>query len=140
MAQAFFEKVKDELAPALPYQAHSAGISAIEGINPTKEAIFCMDKHGMDITNHQAKLVEQNIINHSACILTMTKQQKMILKINFPQASQKIFLLRPFCLQSNHIINKEVEDPFGKSMLFYENICYQLEQDIKKLIYRLREG
>jgi protein-tyrosine phosphatase len=139
IAQALFQKLKDELDPELNYQAYSAGIAAIEGSMPTSEAIYCMAKYGLDITTHNARQVDEQIIKNSSLILTMTNQQKNILKEKFFRASHKIFLFRPFCLQTKHIENKEVEDPYGKSISFYEDLCYLLENDIKSLINRLRE-
>lgn len=140
IAQALFQRIKDELYPELNYQADSAGIAAIEGVTPTSEAIFCMARHGMDISTYQAKRVNDKLIKNFSLILTMTNQQHDFLKKYFPRARHKIFLLRPYCLRNSHIKNQEIEDPFGKSMLFYEKICRQLEQDINQLIYRLKEG
>lgn len=139
IAQALFQKVKDKLAPDLDYRAYSAGIAAIEGVSPTRESIFCIAKYGLDITTHQARQVEERMVKDSSLILTMTQEQQFFLKKQFPWATHKIFLLRPFCRQGNHITNKEIEDPYGKKLSVYERVCEQLEQDIRELIYRLRK-
>jgi len=69
----------------------------------------------------------------------MTQQQQIFLKKQIPLSINKIFLFRPFCLRNERIKNQDIEDPYGKSVFFYENICRQLEDDINKLINRLRE-
>ena len=140
MAQALFQKIRDEIAPELNYQADSAGIAVTGGSTPTREAIFCMARQGLDITTSRAKTVNDKIITKSFLILTMTRQQKDFLEKHFPQARHKIFLLRTFCFTNSHTKNQEIADPYGKIILFYEKICQQLEQDIIKLIYCLREG
>ena len=139
MAQALFRKLKDKFAPDLNYQADSAGIRAIEGFPPTEETIICMAKQGLDIRAHKAKSIDNKIIKKSSLILTMTQQQQISLKKQFPLSINKIFLFRPFCLRNKRTKNQDIEDPYGKSVLFYENICRQLEDDINKLINRLRE-
>ena len=139
MAQALFQKLKDEFAPDMNYQADSAGIRAIEGLPPTEETIICMAKQGLDIRAHKAKSIDNKTIKQSSLILTMTQQQQFFLKKQFPLSVNKIFLFRPFCLKNKRIKNQDIEDPYGKSVFFYENICRQLEDDINKLINRLRE-
>lgn len=138
IAQALFQKEKEILSAGLNYQAHSAGIAAINGKNPTPEAIFCMAKYGLDIASYQARQVEESMIIESSFVLVMAYQHLEYLKKYFPLSADKIFLLRPFCSQKNQIINEEVGDPYGENLPFYEKICQQLEQDINKLIYRLR--
>lgn len=139
MAQALFRKLKDKFAPALNYQADSAGIRAIEGFPPTEETIICMNKQGLDISAHKAKIVDNKMIKKSSLILTMTQQQQIFLKKQFPLSMNKTFLFRPYCLKNKGIENQDIEDPYGRSMFFYENICRQLEDDLNKLINRLRE-
>jgi len=139
MAQALFQKLKDEFASDMNYQADSAGIRAIEGLPPTEETIICMAKQGLDIRAHKAKSIDNKTIKQSSLILTMTQQQHIFLKKQFPLSINKIFLFRPFCLRNKHIKNQDIEDPYGKSVFFYENICRQLEDDVNKLINRLRE-
>jgi protein-tyrosine-phosphatase len=139
MAQALFQKLKDKFAPDLNYQADSAGIRAIEGLPPTEETIICMSKQGLDISAHKAKSIDNKIIKKSSLILTMTQQQRIFLKKQFPLSMNKIFLFKTFCLRNKCIKNPDIEDPYGKDMFFYEKICSQLEQDINKLINRLRE-
>ncbi len=139
MAQALFQESKEELFPELNYYADSAGTAAYDGAPPSKEAIFCLIKQGIDVSTHQAKKVDNQLIEKSSFILTMTNQQLDCLKEKFPLARNKIFLFRPFSHQKSYMKNDEIEDPYGKGLNFYENICKYLKQDIKKLIFHLRE-
>ena len=140
IAEALFQFEKEKLFPELPFQAYSAGISAIKGDHATREAILSMAKYGIDITKHRSRMVEGNMITQTTYILTMTYQQLNILKKSFPMDADKIFLMRPFCYQNNNIKNKEVEDPFGSNLHYYEKLCFQMKKDIKKLINYIRKG
>lgn len=139
MAQALFQKIKNELAEELSYQSASAGISAVEGDLPTRETVLCLSKFGIDVSTHRARKIDHKMIKDSSLILTMTRKQQEYLKKNYPQAEDKIFLLRPFCHQNSIIKNSEVEDPYGRDLYFYEDIYHQISDDIEKLILYLRK-
>ena len=139
IAQALFQKLKEELCPELDYSADSAGIAVDHGISASNETIFCLAKQGIDVTTHQAKMVDARLLEKSSLILTMTNQQLNYLKDKFPHAKNKIFLFKPFSHQKKYMRNDEIEDPFGRGLSFYEDICQCLKQDIKKLIFHLRE-
>ena len=139
MAQALFQKLKDEIDSDLPFQAYSAGTRTLNGTSSPREAVFAMAKRGLDISKHQARQVAAKIMKDSLLVLTMTNQQKIFLNTHFPEASRKIFLFRPYCYQANLIGDEEIEDPYGKGLSFYESLSYQLEQDITRLIHYLRK-
>lgn len=139
MAEALFERFKEDLFPGLNYQADSAGISVSNSISASKEAIFCLAKQGIDITTHQPKMINSRIIQDSSLILAMTQQHLIYLKEHFPEAQHKIYLFRNFCQQKEEIEDKEIKDPFGRGILFYEDIYELLEQDIKSLLFYLKE-
>ena len=139
IAQALFQKLKEELCPELDYIADSAGIAVDHGISASKEAIFCLAKQGIDVTTHKTKMVDEQLLEKSSLILTMTNQQLNYLKDKYPHARKKIFLFKPFSHQKKYMKNDEIEDPFGRGLSFYEDICKYCKQDIKKLIFHLRE-
>jgi len=139
IAQALFQKIKEDKYPKLNYYADSAGIASYQGNSPSKEAIFCLAKQGVDVTTHQSKMVDSQLLKKSSLILAMTNEQVDYLKEKFPWAKNKIFLFKTFSHQKKFMKNDEIVDPFGRGILFYEEICKYLMQDIKKLISHLRE-
>ncbi|MDD2352288.1 MAG: low molecular weight protein arginine phosphatase [Candidatus Caldatribacteriota bacterium] len=139
MAQALFQKAKQELSPELVYHSDSAGIAAFKGDAPTEEAILCMAKRGLDISCYRSKPVDKKLLVDSFLVLTMTSSQKSYLLYKYPPDSKKIHLFRDYCQNNNDITNMDIEDPFGKSFSFYEEVCDKLEENIYKLIKRLRE-
>lgn len=137
MAQGLFTKLRDKLNPKINYEADSAGIMAIEGISPNYKAFFCMNKLGIDISNYLSKPISREIIDDASIILTMTYHQRDFLMKIFPAANNKIFLFRIFCNKNHCIENQEIEDPYGETTVFYKDICYQLKQDIERLLIRI---
>ena len=139
MAEAWFQSIKEKMDLDLNFRGDSAGIHAVIGADPPGEAILSMARHGLDISTHRARQVDEQMVQNSLFILPMTNQQKIFLQNSFPQASRKIFLFRPFCYQVHTLENEEVEDPYGKGILFYEKLSAQLKHDITALIHHLRE-
>lgn len=139
MAQALFQGFKEDLFPELNYQADSAGIAASGSTSPSREAIFCLAKQGMDITTHQPKPVNSQLLKDAILILTMTQQQLDYLREHFPWAKHKMYLFRTFCQQMENLKVKEIEDPYGMGLLFYEDIYEKLENDIKNLLFFLKK-
>lgn len=139
MAQALFQRFKEDLFPELNYQADSAGIAASSSPSASREAIFCLAKQGLDITTHQPKAVTGQLLKDAALILTMTQQQLDHLKEHFPWAKHKMYLFRSFCQQKEALKVREIEDPYGKGLLFYEDIYEKLKKDIKSLLFYLKE-
>lgn len=139
MAQTLFQSLKDNIDPGWNFRADSAGIHVLIGAASPGEAILTMARHGLDISTHRARQIDEQMLNNSLFILPMTNQQQFFLKNSFPKASHKIFLFRPFCYQGNKIESEEVEDPYGKGISFYEKLFFQLKNDITALIHHLRE-
>lgn len=140
MAKALFQKMVGEITPELKYYADSAGIAAEVGASASKEAISCMAELDIDIMEHRAKIVDSNLLEESSLILTMTKGQMNHLIEKNPLIKNKTFLFKPFCHQKIYMINGEIEDPFGRGLIFYQKLCIDLKKDIKKLISHLRKG
>jgi len=139
MANFLFKKLKQKYATNLKYDSDSAGVSAIEGIPPTRETIVCMAKRGIDIKAYRSKPVSMDIIYKSSHILTMTHYQLQFLKRQFPKETHKMYLFQSYCNNLKSIPNQEIEDPYGKSMFFYELICERIEQVTNRLIIKLRK-
>lgn len=139
MAQALFQKIIEDSFSELKYLPDSAGIAANKGESASREAIFCMAGQGVDITSHQAKPVNENLLKESSLILTMTDQQLNYIIKEFPSAKNKTFLFKLFCHQKKFMKNDVIEDPFGQGLIFYQKICKTMKHDIRKLISHLRE-
>ncbi|MDD3655203.1 MAG: hypothetical protein PHI72_00335 [Atribacterota bacterium] len=139
IAQVLFQKLKEDLYPELGYQAESAGIAANNGVSPSKEAVFSLAKQGIDITTHQAKIVDSKLIKKSSLILAMTHQQLNYLQEHFPWAKNRMHLFRLFCHQKKCMKNDEIEDPYGRGIVLYDEIYKRLKQDIMLLFSYLRK-
>ena len=110
----------------------SAGISAFEGDAANEKAIYTLNKKGIDIKNHKAKMLTKKIINESDLILTMTRSHKRMI------LNDKVYTLKEFA----YIINNEeidrnnldIADPYGLDSNFYEKTAEEIEEQLQKII------
>ncbi len=96
----------------------SAGVSALDGQAASPEAIRALSNVGIDISHHRSRRVQEELINKASLILAMTRAHAATLLQHFPQAAEKIFLLREF---DERITNEvDIPDPIGRGQEEYD--------------------
>ncbi len=83
MAEGLLRKMRSD------FSVSSAGVSSMDGWNATPEAIEVMQDHGIDISEHSARQVREEMINDADLILTMTERHKKLLTDDYPQAKRR---------------------------------------------------
>ncbi len=119
----------------LPWQAISAGLAAFPGDEiTTLSALVLKEDYGIDLSNHRAQRLNQDIIANADLILCMTEGQAEALRSMAPQASERIFSLAKYL---SRYINSEtfldVNDPYGGNEAVYRSSAKQLAHMIKHL-------
>lgn len=111
------------------HQAKSAGVFAMPGESASKHAITAVNNKGI-LIEHSSKQVTEDLLNWSTHVLTMTANHKQFLVSKYPNSKQKIFSLYEYA-NGNH---REISDPYGGSLMKYENTLNELEGLIKKIV------
>jgi len=112
----------------LPVAVDSAGLVAVNGAPASALAQQVALELGVDISNHQAKLLDQEMVKNADLILVMeTAQWKSIIQLD-PAAAPKIRLLGGYPERE-----VEIEDPIGKSIDFYRQTALLLEAGVIKV-------
>jgi len=101
--------------------AESAGLLALHGNSATFLAQKVAAEYGVDLTEHQAKLVSEKLVNGSDLILVMEKSHKDELLADFSEATDKTFLIRRFARLGSR--SRGVADPYGLQYDTYR-FCY----------------
>lgn len=121
----------------------SAGIYAFPGGCATDEAIEVAKKNGLDLTKHRARLVNEEIISDADYIFVMTSGHKRELLYKYPDAKDKVFLLKEF------VANKEIPevdsmfgildvvDPYGQSVNVYQKTYEELYHLIGQALQKI---
>ncbi|MGE5632608.1 MAG: low molecular weight protein arginine phosphatase [Caulobacteraceae bacterium] len=134
MAEALLRHILEREGLASRYIANSAGTSAFPGMPASHNAIQALAALGIDLSQHCASLVNEEIIDKADLILTMTAAHKRHLCRMKPEAAGKIFTLKEYCGET---ACADVEDPFGGDLETYiscrNDIMGKLEILIEKL-------
>lgn len=146
MAEGIFKKMLNERAEDnTRLNIISAGIFALSGINPTSEAISVMFEQGIDISQHHAQGLQEELIKKADIILVMTNKHKEYIHKEFPFAQSKTFLLNKFTLNNksesnqNNEKNYEIIDPIGRKIEFYRIVARELKKSLEKILDKILE-
>jgi protein-tyrosine phosphatase len=94
-----------------------------------------MEKEGIDFSDHRARSVNQNLLQAFELILTMESGQKESMRMEFPESSDKIFLLSEMVNQK-----QDVENAYGGVFTEYEHAVDEIEEYLlggyDSIIYR----
>lgn len=101
-----------------PFYIASAGIEGVVGWSATEHAQKVMLKHGVDISQHRARQLNDYMINEYELILVMEERQKKHIEKIFPHSRGKVHLLGRWS-------DFEVADPYELGENAFEE-CFDL--------------
>lgn len=103
----------------------SAGVGALVGHPADPAALEIMTKQQLDITNHVAKQIDENLAKKADLIFTMSDSQTKWIEERWPFCRGKTFKL-------GHWQDKDIADPYKHDMsafkTAYQDIVDGLEQ------------
>jgi protein-tyrosine phosphatase len=105
--------------------------SFAEPLNPKAEIV--LKKHDLEMENHVAKGLKASDIDEDTLLLTMTASQKKKVTELFPDASE-VYTIKEFAGEFGDVI-----DPYGGSLIDYEECYIELGRLVKKTVYKLNE-
>jgi protein-tyrosine phosphatase len=113
----------------------SAGISTVDGMRASENAVEVMKSKGIDITGHRSKLLTKEMIKEVDLILVMTENHKRVICSLSPEYSGKIFKIKEY---AGVLENSDITDPFGMPKRTYEYTANELYELIEKIVEKLR--
>src|SRR5690606_9934639 len=109
----------------------SAGVGALVGHPADPAALEIMTERQLDITNHMAKQIDENLAKKADLIFTMSDSQTKWIEERWPFCRGKTFKL-------GHWQGKDIADPYKHDMsafkTAYQDIVDGLEQWARKII------
>ena len=134
MAERIFESLKK--ANGLEnIMADSAGIAAMPHYAIVGDLKDVMDEKGIDYSGHQAKMINQHLVQESRLLLVMTKSHKDYLITKFSNMADKVMLLREYAIDDQ----KDIIDPIGLGKDAYRQAFQEIEICVKELIRKLKD-
>lgn len=131
MAEAIFNHVND----IEEVTAKSAGIAVVPGSLSSSNACKVInDDINIDLSNREAVQLNEEIIDESDLILTMTYSAKDLLCNLSPEDSDRTFCITEYVGKEDEIL-----DPFGGDIDVYRDTYTQLKDNILLLLKKLKE-
>lgn len=131
MAEGIFKDLADK--NNLEIKVSSAGTQAFDGDNASDNAIIALKKINIDISKHKSKLIHKGLLDEADLILTMSSSHKKAIINKFPEAREKTYLLNEYAFGRV----KDIEDPFGGSLQYYEKARDEIYKAIEKIVRKV---
>ena len=124
MAERLFKNILTSRGqPPEAWQVTSAGTWAVDGIPPDDKLIAAMAAFGIDIRDHRSRMLDAAMIADQDLVLVMEDRHKEALCFEFPDQSDRVFLLSEMIGQ-----HFEISDPFGGHLKAYQKTAEQLHE------------
>lgn len=147
MAQGIFnDMVEKDCELKNLFTSISAGIAVCHGDTANPNSIKVLQEEwNIDISSHVSIAVNSNHIRDSFLIFTMGQRHKLYLLQKYPEATNKIFVLKEFT--ANYIIDEsianydytlDINDPYGQSLEEYRRCAAEIRLHIVELVSILK--
>lgn len=129
MAEAIFRNLDQES----DIKVFSRGLVVLFGepINPKTEVV--LKKHDLELSNHISKGLKEAEVDENTLILTMTEDHKRKVLQNYPNA-ESVYTIKEYAGEIGDVV-----DPYGGSLIDYEECYVELARLVKKTVYKLNE-
>lgn len=102
-----------------------------EPVNPKAEVVLI--NHGISIEGHQAKQLVQEDIEEETLVFAINREQKEIICRDY-NVNTNVYTIKEFIEEDG-----DVMDPYGGTLVEYEECFVELSRDIKKIVLKLRK-
>lgn len=117
------------------WQVESAGTWARDGIPVSLNSKqILLDNYGIDIADHTSRSVERIPLADYDLILVMEQGHKEALQVEYPQISERVFLLYEMIG-----VERDVHDPYGGRLVDYADTADEINQILNEGMTRIKE-
>lgn len=109
------------------WQVESAGTWGLEGDAAAAGSQEVMRSIGIDISDHRARRVDNDLLSSFDLILTMENGHKEALSMEFPGHADRVFMLSEMAGEKS-----DVEDPYGGVYSGYERAAEDIQDYLEK--------
>ena len=107
----------------------SAGIGAVNGQPPSRNAVLAMQQLGLDISGHRSQMLTQKLVREADYIFGLTHGHVEAISYLYPEAGEKTFVLREFD-PSLESYDQDISDPIGGPLDGYVETRREIEKGV----------
>ena len=130
--------LRNALPRTSPWSVASAGLAACEGATASEFAVAALDELGCDLRAHRTRRVTPETIREADAIVAMTGAHAQQLIAEFPDARDRVYLLRAF--DPHAPAYADVNDPFCGSLDSYRQCRDLIRRAIPGLVRFLEQA
>ena len=127
--------LRRRLGKQADWKIGSAGLFTGNGMAASQPAIEVLREQAIDLTPHRSRVVTKDIIDAATLIVVMTSTHAAELKLRFPEAQDRIYLLKSFDPVCG---GGDIPDPLGGTVAHYRTIREEIESTLLDLILYLK--
>jgi protein-tyrosine-phosphatase len=117
----------------------SAGMHAIAGRSADSRAQIVAPEFGVSVNAHRAQLLTQGLVDSYDLVVVMDIQNAAEFLMRFPQAGDKLFMLRQFSEQKR-AAGRDIPDPYPGDENYMRQCCGMLQECIEGLTVELAKA
>lgn len=125
MAEALFKARLARAGKVSGWRVASAGTWASEGHPPAELSQQVMQERDLDISHHRSQSMDQDFLAEFDLILTMERGHREALRAEFPEVSDRVYLLSEMAERTHSI-----DDPIGRPLVEYRAAADEIESII----------
>lgn len=125
------------LSPDSPWRVASAGLAAGEGTRASDHAIAAVGEVGCDLRDHRSRALTAERVREADAIVAMTSGHAQQIAERFPNARDRIHLLRTFA--STPSACADIHDPFCGTLDDYRRCRDVIRLAIPGLVHFLEQ-
>ncbi|WP_418771743.1 low molecular weight protein arginine phosphatase, partial [Monoglobus pectinilyticus] len=103
------------------------------GSKVSKNSVDALSVENIDISKHQPKQLDFQLISDADLVLTMSSSHKSAIINEFPDLKDKVYTIAEFVGEKS-----DVSDPFGGDLNLYKSCMIDIKSLIEKLILRIK--
>ncbi|MGY8643454.1 MAG: low molecular weight protein arginine phosphatase [Verrucomicrobiales bacterium] len=136
MAEGLFREIAKKAG--LDATASSAGLSTGDGMEPSDYSVEVMADMGIDISKQRSIALTTQQVNQATHIFGMTEGHAELVRIYYPEALEKTFVLREFITEDG--FDSDVSDPIGMPRDEYERTRNLITEAMQSVINFVSSG
>jgi protein-tyrosine phosphatase len=134
MAAALFKNKLAEKGQLDKWRVESAGTWARDGYRAAEISRDLLKKQGLSLEEHISRGITGKLLGQFNLILTMERGQKEALRVEFPEVSDRIFLLTEMVGDFS-----DIKDPIGGPEEGYQKTIEEIEDILERGYQRILE-
>ena len=122
--------LKSRLGPDTDWEVCSVGTHAGYGMRASDSAVETLREKGIDLSLHRSQPVTRELVDAASLIVVMTATHRDSIRAAYPDAAEKVFLLKSF----DPINGGDIDDPIGSTTDVYRDIGGEIDRALPGLI------